>query len=87
MNIKEKELKEINESGESLNFLNSLIGKWAEKRNWYIIINRVPKKGWLVYGLTENGKQLYQWCGVGAIEKYFDSPITSLNEFINVKFN
>lgn len=81
--IKEKELNEIFETENSLNELNELIATWAAKRGWHIFINRVNKKGWVVYGINKDAQQLMQYCGIGVIEKYFDSPITSLNSFIN----
>ena len=81
-----KDLKEIGETVNSLYDLNTLIMEWAQKRNWYIVVNRIPKKGWLIYGLNNEGQQLYSWCGLGVIGDYFDKPTTSLNKFINTKF-
>lgn len=77
----EKDLKEIGESTETLLQLRELMYEWGKKKGLYIQINRIPKKGWLIYGLKEK-TQLFQWCGLGVLEEYFDSPITSLNRFL-----
>ena len=85
MTIIEKELKEIGENYQSFVELNELILKWGQKNNWYIVLNRIPKKGWLVYGLENGGKQNYHSIGLKLLEEYFDKPITMLNNFINLK--
>ena len=81
----EKDLTEIGETYESFVELNKQILKWGNKNGWYIVLNRIPKKGWMVYGLQNGGKQNYHEIGLKLLEDYFDKPITMLNKFINMK--
>lgn len=81
----ETDLIKIGETYESFIGLNKQILAWGEKNSWYIIINRIPRKGWLVYGLNNKGKQNYHEIGLKLLEDYFDKPITMLNNFINMK--
>jgi len=80
----EKELILIGETYDSFIELNKLIFIWAEKRGWYIVLNRLPKKGWIVYGLQNGGKQNVHEIGLKLLEDYFDKPTTSLQKFISM---
>jgi len=79
----EKELASIGETYSSFADLNQNILQWGEKRGWYIVLNRVPKKGWILYGLQDGGRQLFHEFGLPVLESYFDSPVTMLNRFIS----
>jgi hypothetical protein len=81
----EKDLAEIGETYESFVELNKEFLKWGEKRGWNIVLNRLPKKGWRLYGLQNGGKQLNHEFGLKVLEDYFDSPITMLNKFIKME--
>ena len=82
MTTLEKDLKQIGESYDTFTHLNQLILNWGQKRGWYIVLNRVHKKGWILYGLQNGGRQHYHEIGLKLLEDYFDSPITMLNKFI-----
>ena len=84
--ILEKELEQIGESWESFCKLSKKLSEIGEQNNFSITINRVLKRGWLVYGLTNNGNQVFNDIGLGTLKKYFDDPNLMMNEFIN-KFN
>jgi len=79
----EKDLYSIGETPETLALLNDEFLKWGKKRGWYITVNRINKKGWLVYGLNDNLQQHFNYIGIGILEDYFDKPTTMLNKFIN----
>ena len=77
----EQDLDVIGETYESFCDLNKLISEWAAKKDWYIVLNRIPKKGWLVYGL-HGCAQSFHYIDLYILEDYFDKPTTMLNEFI-----
>ena len=78
----EKGLFEIGETYNTWTELNAMILEWGQKRGWYILINRIPKKGWIVYGLQDGGNQTRHEIGLGILQDYFDKPVTMLNKFI-----
>lgn len=82
----EKDLKEICESPDTLQQLRELINEYGKKRGIYFVLNRLPKRGWILYSLQDGGKQIWQEMGLGILERLFDSPITSLKKHLRMEF-
>lgn len=79
----EKDLMQIGETYDSFTQLNKLFKDWGKKHDWYIVINRVPKKGWIVFGMKGLTQHTHE-IGLDVVEKYFDEPISMLNKFVNL---
>ena len=77
------ELNDIGESMDTLNHLRGLLTEYGNKIDIYIQVNRIAKKGWILYTLQAKGAQITQTMGLGQLERLFDSPITFIKEHLN----
>ena len=85
MKIIDKELKLINQDTDSLYTLNQKILDIGKGLNWYFVINRVNKVGWIVYGLENGGKQIRQEVGLNVLSRYFTETEIAINRFVELK--